>query len=124
LFILRLIHIPIYFTYSFNEVRGIDAAMVVFQVYPDTTTAWAVLQIGWMLKYHGDVYFIYSLAHSVPNAYMDNKGSVQSTLLPPRWMLYVFLFCPVEKPKPLPPASRFAPSSTLATRCIRSSWAP
>lgn len=42
------------------------------------------------------LYFGRHSTHSIPNAFMDDKGEIRKTLMPPRWSLYVcatFFIC-------------------------------
>jgi len=38
------------------------------------------------------VFSLYALMHSIPNAYMDRRGEIQHTIMPPRWSFLVFFY--------------------------------
>jgi len=77
-------------TLLFIAVRAIDAGLVVTDGYVNFYARYIVMVLPWAMHYQAGVFFLYAIAHSIPNAYMDTAGKIHSTLLPPRWIFVLF----------------------------------
>jgi len=74
-----------------NTVRAIDAALIVSDSYINYYARYTFMVIPWALHFEAGAYFLYAVAHSIPNAYLSSKGEMKSTLMPPRWTFLLFI---------------------------------
>lgn len=70
--------------------RAIDAGLIVTDTYTNFAARYVVMNFGWILHYQASIYFLYAIGHSIPNAYLNSRGQIRSTLLPPRWVFMFF----------------------------------
>jgi len=71
-------------------VRALDEALLINNAFVSYTARYVLMNIGQVVQFQAAVYFLYAIVHSIPNVYLDSKGRMRDTLMPPRWVFLAF----------------------------------